>query len=671
MRTISVQVQGDHLETLARARAPIDAVAEMIWNSLDADATLVQVSLDSNAIGGLRAVRVSDNGQGLRYDEAVAAFEKLGGSWKKNAGRSRGKGRLLHGKHGKGRFRAFALGDTVEWTTRYADNGGLAAYTITGHRSSLATFEVGDEKKVKGAPGTEVAISDLMKDHPSLRAMPAVEALSEQFALYLRQYPGITISYDGTRVDPSTVESSITDYDLPPIPIADAREVKAVLTVIEWHTPSKRALFLCDAAGFTLHEMQPGIQAPGFSFTAYLKSEYMRELEAEGAFMLEELHPELKKILAPTRDQLRAHFRRRSAEAAVALVEEWKRQEVYPYKGEPRDVIEEVERKVFDLVALNVNEYLPNFDVADPKSKRLSFGLLKEAIGSSPSALQKILGDVLDLPKDKQEELAQLLQKTSLEAIINASKVVADRLNFVAGLELLVFEEPSKSSLLERRQLHRILADHTWIFGEEFNLSVDDQSLTAVLRAHLKLLGREPGDLEPVLRDDGSQGVVDLMLSRIVPQPKPEEREHLVVELKAPKVDIDNPAMLQLQGYAEAVAQDARFKDTGTRWVFWAVSNEVKEPVRNMARQPNRPEGLYYEDRERRYTMWVKTWGQLILECKGRLQFFQNHLQYAADNESALAYLRAAHAKYLPKEMAEGSPSQGRGVAGTPGGNYP
>jgi hypothetical protein len=657
LKTISVQVQGDHLETLARTRSPIDAVAEMIWNSLDADATLVQVSFESNAIGGLRAVRVLDNGLGLPYDEAVSAFEKLGGSWKKSAGRTRGKGRLLHGKQGKGRFRAFALGDTVEWKTRFADNGGITAYAITGRRASLATFEVGDARKTNGAPGTEVAISDLTKDHPSLRTTDAVETLSEQFALYLRQYPGITISYDGTRVDPAVVESSVADYDLPPVRLGDGREIGAVLTVIEWRAPSKRALFLCDAAGFTLHEMQPGIQAPGFSFTAYLKAEYMRELEAEGAFMLEELHPELKTVLAPAKEQLRTHFRRRAAEAAGALVEEWKRQDVYPYTGEPRDVIEEVERKVFDVVALNVNEYLPEFDAAGRKSKRLSFGLIREAIGSNPSALQRILGDVLELPKEKQEELAELLQRTSLEAIINASKIVADRLNFLTALELLVFDEPSRSTLRERTQLHRILADHTWIFGEEFNLSVDDQSLTSVLRAHLKHLGREPADQEPVLRSDGTQGIVDLMLSRLVPQPKPDQREHLVVELKAPSVKIDNAAMLQLQSYAEAVAQDARFKDSGTKWVFWALSNELKESVRNTARQPGRPEGTYYEDPERRYTVWVKTWGQLVLECKARLQFFQNHLKYAADNESALAYLRAAHAKYLPPGLAAEGPS--------------
>jgi hypothetical protein len=517
----------------------------------------------------------------------------------------------------------------------------------------LATFEVGDVEKVKGVPGTEVRVTDLPKEFPSLRGTSAVETLSEQFALYLRQYPEVAISYDGTRIDPSAVESRVDDYELPPVKIEEGREVTAVLTVIEWRTPSKRALFLCDAAGFTLHEMQPGIQAPGFSFTAYLKSDYVRELESEGAFMLEELHPGLKRLLAPAKDQLRAHFRQRAAEAAGALVEEWKKQEIYPYRGEPQDVIEEVERKVFDVVALNVNEYLPDFDVADPKSKRLAFGLLKEAIGSNPSALQKILGDVLELPKDKQEELAELLQKTSLEAIINASKIVADRLNFLAGLELLVFDEPSKSTLLERRQLHRILADHTWLFGEEFNLSVDDRSLTAVLEAHLKLLGREPsGSLAPVVREDGSQGIVDLTLSRLVPQPRATEREHLVVELKAPTVDIDNAAMNQIQSYAAAVVDDERFRDTQTKWVFWAISNRVKESVRKMARQKDRPEGLYYEDAEQRVTIWVKTWGQLIQDCKGRLQFFQDHLKYAADNESALAYLRAAHEKYLPKPLA-------------------
>src|SRR5207302_281427 len=105
---------------------------------------------------------------------------------------------------------------------------------------------------------------------------------------------------------------------------------------------------------------------------------------------------------------------------------------------------------------------------------------------------------------------------------------------FLKGLEYLVFDPESKQVLLERSQLHRILEHHTWLFGEEFNLTVSDQSLTEVLRKHLALLRKEPSDSAPVLREDGSTGIVDLMLSRQVPQTRREEREHLVVELKRP-----------------------------------------------------------------------------------------------------------------------------------------
>ena len=38
MKTITVEVKQDHLETLSKTRKPIIAVAELIWNGLDASA---------------------------------------------------------------------------------------------------------------------------------------------------------------------------------------------------------------------------------------------------------------------------------------------------------------------------------------------------------------------------------------------------------------------------------------------------------------------------------------------------------------------------------------------------------------------------------------------------------------------------------------------------------
>jgi hypothetical protein len=200
-------------------------------------------------------------------------------------------------------------------------------------------------------------------------------------------------------------------------------------------------------------------------------------------------------LLEAAKEVLRAHFRERAAEKARSVVEEWKQQKIYPFEGEARSPVEHAERQVFDVVALNVNEFLPDFADSGTKSKQFSLRMLKTAIEQSPQEARRIIQEVLDLPKEKQEELAALLERTTLTAIINASKIVADRLEFLAGLDSLIFNPETKGRVKERKHLHRILAENTWIFGEEFHLSVDDQSLNEVLRKHRQLLGDDREDL--------------------------------------------------------------------------------------------------------------------------------------------------------------------------------
>jgi len=112
MKTVRVEVRDDHLETLSRCKKPILAVAELVWNGLDAEAPEVRVELKRNSMGGLEAIQVSDSGHGINYDEAEQAFGSLGGSWKRADRKSRTQERILHGKLGKGRFRAFSLNNS-------------------------------------------------------------------------------------------------------------------------------------------------------------------------------------------------------------------------------------------------------------------------------------------------------------------------------------------------------------------------------------------------------------------------------------------------------------------------------------------------------------------------------------------------------------------------------
>jgi len=109
--------------------------------------------------------------------------------------------------------------------------------------------------------------------------------------------------------------------------------------------------------------------------------------------------------------------------------------------------------------------------------------------------------------------------------------------------------------------------------------------------------------------------------------------------------------MAQVKSYALAVAKDDRFRDTKTRWVFWAVSNDVSEIVKEEANQPDRPTGLALTLRNSSVQIWVRTWGQIINDCQGRLDFFRKALEYKADRDSGMAYLLEKHNQFLPAAL--------------------
>ena len=237
--------------------------------------------------------------------------------------------------------------------------------------------------------------------------------------------------------------------------------------------------------------------------------------------------------------------------------------------------------------------------------------------------------------------------------IIKAAKVVADRQDFLKGLQILLFDAAVKDKLLERKQLHKILERETWIFGEEYNLTNSDQDLDKVLAKHIALLGPRqnaaPAAPGPVAIDGQTRGIIDLMLSRKVMKTNPSEREHLIVELKRPTQKIDSDVLGQVKKYAMAVAEDERFVDTGTQWTFWALSNEVSPSARREASQTNRAYGIAYQGGN--ITVWVKPWSQVIEDCLSRLAFYEKELQYKANDNSALEYLTKVHEKHLPAAL--------------------
>lgn len=656
-RSYTVEVQPDFLQRQAKAR-PIRAVAELVWNGLDADASRVEVRLFRSELGMTKIV-VRDNGHGIPYRDAPRFFTHLGGSWKKPGGKTKTKGRMLHGYEGRGRFKVFALGNVADWHVTYrTEDGDLRAYDITVLADNLREIRITDEKPVDtGTTGVELEVSELHREYRSLDSDNAVQEFAEIFALYLKDYRDVSIFHEGVKVDPDSAIATTSTYQLEDIHDEDTRH-PVELEIIEWRNATTRSLYLCTEQGFPLTKVTTRFHIGEFHFTAYLKSSFITKLHGDAELDLAEMNTLLNTCVEEARETIKAYFRDRAAERARTVVAEWKAENVYPYEGEAASPLEEVERKVFDILAVTASDYMPDFENTPAKKKAYDLRMLRTAIARTPEDLQIIMNEVLGLPKRKQRELAQLLQEASLSSIIGAAKIVADRLKFLAGLEQILFDPDMKKRLKERSQLHKILEDNTWLFGEEYNLSVSDKNLsvsdkglTAVLEKHRKILGDEIVIDRPVRHISQQRGIVDLMLSRALRRHRADELEHLIVELKRPQVKIGDKEVTQIEKYAISVAADERFRTVdGVKWTFWVISDDVGEYAGYRMDEG----GVVSSKNDYNIVVGIKTWGQIIEENKARLQFFQERLEHQVDDATALAHLQQKYQSFLSGVVPEG-----------------
>lgn len=644
-----VQVDADQFDRLARPTQPLAGIAELIWNALDAEAETVNVTIARTELDGVDEVSVTDDGHGMTHDESSRDFRKLGGSWKKTRTTSKNGKRSLHGKEGSGRFRAFAVGSTLEWKS-IADSGigKLQRTVVTGSLDS-SEFTVSDpEDLATGSTGTVVRITRPREYAHRILGDEAPTWLVTRFAVYLVNYPSLSIAFDGQSLDPKLILQSQTEIAIDEALGGD--HGAPLLRILEWKPEVKTitpSLMLCDGDGVALHEITDGIdKGSGVRFTAYLIwpgfTEHANEL------LLGDLgHPVLGPIIDAARVAIREFLDARLSERRAEQIEQWKADRVYPYTQPPQSPTEVQERQVFDVVAVAAASAVAK----EPRAAKLSLRLIKEALAQPPGALHRVLKEVLNLTPDQLADFDRLLDRTTLASVIYMSKTVTDRLDFLQDLEGMLFDKGKKEKLLERTQLHRILANsRTWVFGEQYALAVDDLGLTKMLEAHYELLGIEEPVVDPVTDTEGHTRIVDLMLSKA--SLFADRREHLVIELKRPSVTLTLTELNQITNYAVAVSSDARFTANNVAWEFWLVGDDMDEVVSQLVNKTDEPPGFYTGHGS--YRIWVKRWAEVLEENRQRLHFYRDHLQYQPAEEAEFADVLG---KYLPQTLTVTPPT--------------
>jgi len=650
LKDLEIKVEADHLESLTKATG-LNAIAELIWNSLDADSKQISIKYTKDAMDSIETIFVEDDGHGIRYEEADNVFSTLGGSLKKQSLKSPNY-RLLHGKEGKGRYKALSLGDLIEFQSVYNERGKYKRFTLLLDRNNLKRVKISTVDDLSGfsTTGFRVIIQNVNKKNTSfLLKDDAVHELQKLFAIYFSAYPDFYIDYNGIRLDftkqiKNKCETSI-NYQA-----QDGVNYEFIFKIIEWSSECEKRLYYCNNAGVCYFESKLGIKAR-IPITLYIVSDYIEELRRQN--VIEELDIVLIDITEKAKKYAREYILNRLHEYSKDFIDDLKREEIYPYTSpvSPEDKVESAKRQVFDIVALNVNEFVPSFNEQDKPNKKLTMTLLKQALENNAAGLHKILHEVIKLPDNRIAELSEILDKTSLDSIIDIMTEITDRLRIIYEIRQLLFDEKYKGKIKERKNLQKILIHETWLFGDDYTLGAQDVNLKNVLKAHLKWIGRNEFE-EIILSEDNSKlkDIPDICLFKQYSLGEGGCFRNLVIEIKRPSKIITGIEIQQIMKYATAVQNDNRFEKEKTKWVFYLLATELDESAEMQCQSTDRPYGHLLKAQN--MDVYVYKWNRLLNEAHTRHQYLKEKLNYnILENEEGIQLLKRRYEEYLPADI--------------------
>lgn len=648
MEDLVLTASDDHVARLAHEGDPVRAIIELIWNAVDAEATNVVVTMGRSSMDAIDQVRVEDDGHGISSDEVASTFGRIGGSWKSLSEKSKNGKRYLHGKLGEGRLRAFALGSRVSWVSVSVNAiGQREQITITGSRSNRDRFRWNATPSTAASTGTVVtAHNDEQRSLSALEADDVLPTLRSHFAPLLLNDQSLTITYDGSALDPS---QEVVNDTTSPLPFGENGENEAVLRIIEWRSGKHRAVSFGPDADHFPYETSGTPFENQFTYSAYVTWNKLG-IDELAALGLGDMAPDaVGELWTAAREAIRTHFNTRRRERRREQVEHWKETGVYPYKSEPANETERAERAVFDVVS---GTLVPHISKTKQQAQ-LTLELLRDAIRHDPGKLTTILHEVVALNEADRDTLTKLLSETTLSAIIRSANVVASRHKFLVALEHLLFDPDDSGKVGERDHLHKVLEHELWVFGESYHLMSTERSLTELLRNHLKLDGLPTKDVETVRRWDGKTGRTDLHLAA---KNKEHDRiRHLVVELKAPDITASRKELDQVEDYANAILSTAAFTGDRTSWDLTLVVTDYDDLVRRRIKGDDFELGLFFEPQKEQgrplVRAYVRRWRDVIDENKRRLEFMTNALEHDPSITEGLQYVRSEYEDLLPEEL--------------------
>jgi hypothetical protein len=204
-------------------QSPVAAIAELVANAWDADATAVGITLPDD-LGETAEIVIADNGIGMTFAECEDRYLKVGRDRRVEEGGRTPGGRPCLGRKGIGKFAGFGIAEIVEVATVSASTGERTAFRLNLNELRSSTFVSTEGKSIEVMEASDPNESTRAQHGTTIRLRAlklsqrrTPDALGRQMArrfLLAQQSSGFKITINDQDL-PSDDELSDIQFDFP------------------------------------------------------------------------------------------------------------------------------------------------------------------------------------------------------------------------------------------------------------------------------------------------------------------------------------------------------------------------------------------------------------------------------------------------------------------------
>jgi len=649
-RTERISTHDKHLDIYKNGDS-FDGLTQIIYNSLDANASEVEIFITENEISGIETIKVVDNGIGIPAPDKKNPkdpFLNLGFS-NKSISDQNIFGRNIHGKAGEGRFKAYTLGHNLEWKTKTTK----ASTVISANIDNPQAFTIVDNTnlpEIATQTGTIFTATNCQQVK-----LPSLDVLKERLEKYF-----LTV-VDDTRVKIKlnnnilVSRTHIAHQDEVALPRPND-DVKAKTVVWKTTASENNRLFWCDHDYNTLLETPLDSTKLKTNHSLYIASKKVEIAKNENRLQMTAMDPFFQTIETHAKDSMERFLVASSMAEAGNIIKQLKDEKIYPFNTTSQTSgVTHKTQLVYDAIVVKLNQTKPA--IFKGKYRKYIVETLKLIIEKEPEHFARILKELLGLTPEETEDFAKLLDRTSLSAMIKTSQTIISRLDFIQALKNMVHGDLSKT-IKERTQLHKVMEKEAWIFGEQYNLMTSDKSFNttiAGIRAGIK-------DFCGNYEVEGGERISDLFFTQktfIGSEP-----HALIVELKRPKVSIGKKEIQQIKDYYDIV--NARPEFAKWRISLILVSSDIEaNTLQGEISDPQTGELGYTFAKNPTKKIYAKRWGDILDGNEARLNELKKSLDMNLGQEEGTNYLKTNYGHLgleKAKEKAKSGATQPEGV---------